>query len=407
MSRMSKRLGIWAGAAAGAAALTLLGIPALAQDDPAAEPPPTEFVIGFVDLAQDARFDDRHAYYMVPVRPWGRPVAGAELGIADALITGAAIGVNFSLTAARGNDVAELVAAVEEWVAAGVGFVGVDLPAAQLIELSDAVADLPVVLFNVSAHDDELRGASCRANVVHTIPSHRMMTDAMMQFLVLHRWTNILVLAGPSEADQQIVTAVRQSANQFGARIIDVRDFVLGTDPRNREQNNVALMTNGNYDVVYVADSDGEFARYVPYETLNPRPVVGSAGLSALAWHWSWERQGAPQLNDRFEDVNFRFMDQYDWAAWAAVRAVVQSVLRSQSTEFGPVRDYLLGERMNLDGSKGNPMSVRSWDHQMRQGIIIATGNNSMQLAPVEGFLHQTNDLDTLGVDAPQSACQF
>jgi hypothetical protein len=43
----------------------------------------------------------------------------------------------------------------------------------------------------------------------------------------------------------------------------------------------------------------------------------------------------------------------------------------------------------------------------MRQAILLATGNAVIALAPIEGFLHQTNDLDTLGVDAPQSECRF
>lgn len=159
--------------------------------------------------------------------------------------------------------------------------------------------------------------------------------------------------------------------------------------------------------MVYVADADGDYARYVAYETNDPRPVVGAAGLTALAWHWSWERQGAPQVNARFEAVAGRRMADVDFAAWAAVRGLTQSVLRSRSTEYQPVLDYLLGERLNLDGSKGYPMSVRPWDHQLRQPILLATANAVMQLAPIEGFLHQFNDLDTLGVDEPQSVCRF
>ena len=66
----------------------------------------------------------------------------------------------------------------------------------------------------------------------------------------------------------------------------------------------MALVTAGaNYDVVYIADSDGEFARYSPYQVNDPRPVVGAAGLTAQAWHWSWERSGAPQVNARFESL--------------------------------------------------------------------------------------------------------
>lgn len=345
---------------------------------------------------------------MIPVRPWGEAFDGAELGIVDAEQIGRAINVAFSLVRASANTPEELASAIGEWVAQGIHFVVVDLPAAQLLTLSDLVAGLEVTLFNVSAPEDSLRAENCRANVVHTIPSTRMLTDALVQYLVFRRWTDILVLQGPLPQDAETVAAIRESVANFGARVVDVRPFVFGADPRDRDQNNVALITaGGGYDAIFVADTDGDFARYVPFATQEPRPVVGAAGLVPLAWHWAWERQGAPQVNDRFEDLNGRHMGDADWAAWAAVKAVVQSVLRSQTTEYGAVREYLLGERMNLDGSKGFPMNVRPWDHQLRQAILLGTGNAIIQLAPVEGFIHQTNDLDTLGVDAPQSVCRF
>lgn len=398
-------------AAAAAFALFVVAAPAFAQAPVAPPPPatpPVEFRIGYVELAEDARYDDDYAYNMIPVRPLGRPYPGAELGIADALQIGQAINTNFSLVRATAVDVEAVVAAVNGFVAEGIHFVVADLPAEALLALSDRMAGVPVTILNIAAPEDYLRGESCRANVVHIIPSSRMLIDATMQFLVFHRWRNILVLQGPLPADQLTVDSLRQSADFFGARIVDVKPFVLSANPRDRDQNNVALITAGeNYDVVYVADADGDYARYVAYETSDPRPVVGAAGLSALAWHWAWERQGAPQVNARFLALAGRRMADVDFAGWAAVRALTQSVLRSHSTEYQPVLDYLLGERLNLDGSKGYPMSVRPWDHQLRQPILLATGNAVMQLAPVEGFLHQFNDLDTLGVDEPQSVCHF
>ncbi|MGD9740666.1 MAG: ABC transporter substrate-binding protein [Bauldia sp.] len=412
---MARRRRGWA--AATALAVAFATTPALGQGAPpapaapaapAAAAPITPFQIGFVDLVEDARFDPEYAYNMVPVRPWGRAFQGAELGIVDAEQIGRAINVSFSLVHASGTTPEELAAAIGEWVGQGIHFVVVDLPADQLLALSDLVAGLEVTLFNVSAPEDSLRAENCRANVVHTAPSTRMLTDALVQYLVFRRWTNILVLQGPLPQDAATVEAIRASAGQFGARIVDVRPFVFGADPRDRDQNNVALITaGGGYDVVYIADTDGDFARYVPYDTQDARPVVGAAGLTAQAWHWAWERQGAPQVNARFWDLTGRLMADTDWAAWVAVKAIVQSVLRGQSTEYGLVRDYLLGERMNLDGTKGYPMNVRPWDHQLRQSILLGTGNAIIQLAPVEGFIHQTNDLDTLGVDAPQSVCRF
>ncbi|WP_011581934.1 MULTISPECIES: ABC transporter substrate-binding protein [Chelativorans] len=368
----------------------------------------TKMLMGYVELADDPRYDEDYAYAQVPVRPLGRPFDATAVGIADAAQIGKVIGVDFAVERKAGENVEELVTTVQGWSDQGIGFVLADLPAAQLLQLADALRDKDVMIFNLAAREDALRGENCRANLVHVIPSYAMVADALVQYLSFRNWRNILVLQGPLDGDAQMVAVVQRAAQRFGARIVEVRPFQLTNDPRRREQSNVALVTaNADYDVVLVADTDGEFARYVPFATQFPRPVVGAAGLVPSAWHWSWERHGAPQLNSRFERAAGRRMGSEDWAAWTAIKAVVQSVLRSKSTEFQPVRDYLLGERLNLDGFKGNPLSVRSWDHQIRQPILLSTGNAVIERAPLEGFLHQTNDLDTLGMDAPETACQF
>jgi ABC transporter substrate binding protein (PQQ-dependent alcohol dehydrogenase system) len=235
-----------------------------------------------------------------------------------------------------------------------------------------------------------------------------MLTDAMVQYLVLHQWKNILALQGPDPRDQDIIDSLNQSAAQFGARIVEVRPFVYGRDPTNREQNNVALLTgNAGYDVVYIADSDGEFARYAQYSTHDARPVVGSSGLVATAFWWGGEHHDTWQINKRFADIAGRKIEDIDWAAWAAVRTITASVLRSKSTEYQPVLDFMLSDKLTVDGAKNDPMSVRPWDHQLRQSIVIATSNAVLQEAPIPGFLHATNDLDTLGVDQQNTTCKF
>jgi ABC transporter substrate binding protein (PQQ-dependent alcohol dehydrogenase system) len=287
-------------------------------------------------------------------------------------------------------------------------FVIADLPSAELLALSDAVVDLPVTIFNIGAGEDGLRAQDCRFNVIHMIPSYRMLTDAMVQFLVSRQWRKILVLQGPSPEDQQVADAVQQSAQFFGAQIVEVRPFLLSNDPTYREQGYVALVTGGaDYDVVYIADSDGEFARFAPYETNAPRPVVGAAGLTAKAWSWAYQNHGSSEVTQRFEQRVPRHMDDQDWAAWISVKAVVQSILRTNNGDYPTALAYLLDEKLNLDGGKGNPLSVRPWDHQLRQAIPLATTNAVLDEAPITGFLHQTNDLDTLGVDQPQTVCKF
>ncbi|MCZ6772772.1 MAG: amino acid ABC transporter substrate-binding protein, partial [Proteobacteria bacterium] len=139
----------------------------------------------------------------------------------------------------------------------------------------------------------------------------------------------------------------------------------------------------------------------------RPRPVVGTTGLTPSWWHWSFERYGAPQLNSRFEKAHGRRMLDQDWGTWVAVRAIVQSVLRVRSTEFEKVTAFMRGDRLRIDGFKGPALSFRPWNNQLRQPILIATHDAMIKTAPVDGFLHETETLDTLGDDRANSSCRF
>ncbi|MCP8939626.1 amino acid ABC transporter substrate-binding protein [Alsobacter sp. SYSU M60028] len=394
-----------AGLAALAVLAALAAAPALAQ---AQKPPPKDLRVGYVALAQDARYDSDRAYARIPLRPLGRPVAGAEVAVKESESVAKVLGMRLSLEQASGASVQELAATVKTWAAEqDIHYVVTDLSGPDLKALAAAVADAPVLLLNATAPDDDLRGAACLANVAHTMPSDAMLADALVQYLVARKWTTILALQGSLPEDAAAIAALQRAATRFGAKVVEVRPFQLTNDPRQRDQNNVALLTGrAEYDVVYVADADGEYARYVPYETQRPRPVVGSAGLSPAAWHWAWERNGGPQLTSRFEKAAGRRPVSQDWAAWAAVKAVVQAAVRTRSTDYAATRAYLLGDAMNLDGVKGNPMSFRAWDRQLRQPLFLATDNAIIERAPVRGFLHRVNELDTLGVDEPETKCK-
>ncbi|MFZ1096275.1 MAG: amino acid ABC transporter substrate-binding protein, partial [Xanthobacteraceae bacterium] len=162
-----------------------------------------------------------------------------------------------------------------------------------------------------------------------------------------------------------------------------------------------------DYDVVFVADSAFEFARQVSYRTVRPRPVAGSIDLEPVAWHWTWDHNGAPQVNSRFEKRSGgRHMESADWASWIAVKMVAQAALRARSTDFKAQRKFLLSEG-SFDGNKGLAVSVRHWDHQLRQAILLAAPYAVVAQAPIEGFLHKTNNLDTLGDDEAESPCRL
>jgi len=366
--------------------------------------------LGYVELADDPRYANRGAHSGIVFTDLGRPYQGSQVALEDARAIGRVTGVEFAMKKASATSIEELAQTILGWVKDdGIHFVLADLPAAALKDLAHRLAERAVVLFNVSAPEDALRGADCANNVLHTYPSQAMLSDALLQYLVAKGWLQILVLQGPAPEDAAMVASLQHSARKFHANIVETRPFLLTNDPRNREQTNIVLMTAGaRYDVAYVADSSGEFGRYVPYETSLPRPVVGTAGLVPTAWSWSWDRDAAVQLQHRYERIAPpRRMNGADWAAWEAVKAVTQAVMRTHSTAFDAVRGFLLSDELTLDTVKGNPGSFRAWDHQLRAPVLLSTADAVIERAPLPQYLHQTNVLDTLGIDAPETACRF
>ncbi len=372
----------------------------------AADKPTVDF--GYLEIINDPRYEEKRAYARIRVKPHERPFPGAELAIRSSRILGRALKMKFQLDRKEGNTAADIVTIVDQLLAKGVRYFLVDANAEVLSDIARATKGRDLLLFNISEPSNILRAEACQVNLMHTLPSYAMQTDALAQFLVANKWRDVLVLKGPSKEDIAFALSFETSAKRFGVRIVDSRDFVLSNNPRERSKNNVKLMTaKDKYDVVFLADTEGEFGRYVPYQTKYPRPVIGTEGLIAGTWHWSWERHGAPQLNQRFEKRAKRRMTGRDWAAWVAVKSVVESVVQTKSAEIETVRAYLYSDRLTLDGYKGTPSSFRPWDNQLRQPILLRTHNAVVDRAPLDGFLHPKENMDTLGFDRDDKKCRM
>jgi ABC transporter substrate binding protein (PQQ-dependent alcohol dehydrogenase system) len=383
-----------------------LTAPAAAQEAAS----PARVTIGYVEIADDPRYEPVRAYERLILKTRDHPFAGAQVGIEEAGSLVRVLKTEFILERITVRSVEEVAPAVTEALERrGIHFFLIDTPAAAFKPLAAVVRGRDVLLFNATAPDDELRRNLCAREFVHTIPSMAMHMDAMLQYLVSRKWRDILVLEGPLPADATAAKAFEASAKKFGARVVAHQNFKAGTDPREREKNDPALLSaiNRDYDVVYVADEAFDFVRQVPYHTVRARPVIGSIDLEPTAWHWTWEHNGAPQVNTRFQKLTGgRRMEGADWAAWIAVKIVVQSVLRTRSTEFQKQRDFILGGA-SFDGNKGLAVGIRPWDQQLRQAILLAAPFQVVASAPVEGFLHRTNELDSIGDDEPESPCHL
>lgn len=404
-----------AGIASVVALLALGPLPAPAQQQPGgrvgAQTAPTETItIGYIEVTDDARYVDKGAFTGIRVKTVGRPFVAAEMAIDESVTVARAVRKNFVLEKAEVADADAMAARIESWRKdQNIQLILIDAPANVLDPVARKTKSLGVLLFNVSAPDDRLRGKDCQANVMHTMPSNSMLMDGLIQFVISKKWRNILALYGPLPEDGETLAAFERSVKRFGARLVDKKPFILSNDPREREKNNIPLMTSStsDYDVVFIADYDGEFSRYAPYTTNRARPIIGATGLVPDAWHWALDKFGATQVQSRFDAKAKRHMLTTDWAAWAAVKAVINASIRARTAESDKIAGYMRGDSFRLDAGVGIAQSFRPWNNQLRMPIMLATADAVIDIAPIEGFLHQTNELDTLGEDRPDTTCKF
>jgi len=336
----------------------------------------------------------------------GGPVSAAiELALAEAKLELGADNTGVQIDTVRVASAAAARDAAAKAEKAGAAALLADLPAEWLLAAADG-AKLPVL--NLADASDRLREADCRPRLLHLLPSERMRADALAQTLAARRWTQVLLLTGPTDDDRARGATAQAAIQRYGLKLVGSKPFKLSADPRERDLANPLLLTGvaaaPSYDVVWVVDSDGEFARALPYRTALPRPVVGDGGLVALAWSPSFERYGAPQVSRRFAKAAGRPMLAHDWAAWLAGKALVGAALAAPK---GPVAAFqkALAEG-ELDGSKGVGLGFRPWDGQLRQPLLLSDGQSVVATAPVDGILHPGNALDTLGADAPEKRCK-
>ena len=334
-------------------------------------------------------------------------VAGAQLAINDSRTTGKFLGHTYDLTLVSVPPEGDLIAAARTALGEARLLV-LDMPGAEML----AVADLPeaagALLFNATQADPALREQDCRANLLHTLPGQDMRADALMQFVAARRWTDLALVEGTHPGDQAWAQALRDSARKFGLKIGAEKTWAFDADMRRNASQEVPLFTQplGKYDLLLVADELGDFARYIPFNTWLARPVAGSVSLVPVAWNRVMEQWGAVQMQDRFRDLAARDMLPEDYAAWAAIRALSEAATRTTSADPATLRTYILSDAFELAAFKGRPLSFRPWNGQLRQPIALVSGEAVVAQPPLEGFLHQRNELDTLGRDLPETRCE-
>lgn len=338
--------------------------------------------------------------------PEDEGIAGAFVGLQDNITTGKFLGQIFMMDIRSVPVGGDLVAAANE-VLASTDLILIDAPSADMTQIADLEAAKDTLFFNVSNYDNALRDDGCRANLLHTLPSYAMRSDALMQLLQSRRWTDLVMVSGTHEPDIAFANALRRSATKFGLRIRDEKEWVFDANMRRAASAEVPLFTQDfpNHDVMLVADETGDFARYLLFNTWEPVLLAGSEGAQPVAWSPVMEQWGGVQLQNRFEEYAGRSMRSVDYAAFAAIRAIGEAVTRTGSDDASVLRDYILSPEFELGAFKGRPLSFRDWNGQMRQPIPVVHAHAVIAVPPMDGFLHPVNELDTLGIDKPESRC--
>ena len=392
-----------------AAAIMLASVSALTVSAaPAAEP--LNIHIGYIGQTEHLQ-----TISLVEMPTANDGIAGVQLAVKDNNTTGKFLNQSYSVDEIELNDQDDPAAAVNKLADRGISLIITDLPADMLLKAADAGRARGVIFFNAGATDDRLRQEDCRANVIHTAPSRAMLADGLAQYLVWKHWTRWLLVLGSHEPDKLYADALRRSAQRFGAKIVQERVFQDTGGARRTDsglaqiQSQIPLFTQSapDYDVLVAADESQVFADYLPYRTRDPRPVAGSAGLVPTSWDAALDQWGAIQLQNRFVRMFSRRMTALDMQAWTAVRMIGEAAGRVNGADAKVLLGYIKGPDFALAAFKGRKLTVRDWDLQLRQPILLADGRTVVSVSPQEGFMHQYSELDTLGIDRPETRCQL
>ncbi|MGI9502134.1 MAG: ABC transporter substrate-binding protein [Geminicoccaceae bacterium] len=342
-------------------------------------------------------------------------LAGAKLGQEDNATTGSFLGHDYQLTEIRVPIDGDLLESAKSTLAGGARLLVVDAPADDLLAIAGLPEAADALLFNVGAEDDRLRTEECRPNLFHIIPSRAMKADALAQYLLWKRWREWYLIHGTAEPDLLMKAAIERAATKFGAEIVETRAYEYEATARRTDTGHVQIQTQlpvftqdaAEHDIIIAADESDVFGEYLSYRSWDPALIAGTHGLRPTAWHRSHEQWGGTQMQGRFEDGAGRWMTEKDYAAWLAVRALGEAVTRTNVADPAALRDYLRGDDFEIAAFKGEGLTFRTWNQQMRQPVLLVAPRVLVSVSPQDEFLHQRTPLDTLGFDQPESQCSL
>lgn len=261
-------------------------------------------------------------------------------------------------------------------------------------------------VFNVGAPDDRLRNEGCARRAFHVMPAVSMYVDALTQLLIDQRKLSSLAVTGDgSPRGAEIEAAARRSVARRGGTVTAdaaAADVVL-----------LAVDDRGVDAAVARAIAEGRRPDRIAGigEAGLRLPAERAAGLWVLGWHHELERFSARELNARFRRRFNAPMTEASWGAWAALKLVGEAVVRAGAGD-GAALVAFMESAPPFDGHKGEALTFRRWDHQLRQPLYVVGPRKREDIAgPLGPFAVLADvggkNLDALGTAMADSRCRF
>jgi ABC transporter substrate binding protein (PQQ-dependent alcohol dehydrogenase system) len=332
---------------------------------------------------------------------------GAELAIIDSNKSAKFLNQNFNMESKISYDENELISTFEKFIKNNNHYVILNVEDSFLEKLLKNPLTKDALLINASSQNTDLRRNYCQQNLLHTSASNAMLYDGLMQFLIKRNFKDIFLISGKNPKDLQIQEDIKRAAKKFGANIVVEKDWENNSDIRRKANDEFPVFTQAkDYDVILLADYYGDFGEFVYFNSWLPRPIAGTQGLTPVLWHKVIEQWGAAQLQSRFEKFSSRWMESRDYSNWLAIRAIITSIAKTNTTDLKTNLDFIYSEEFDVGAYMGRKLSFRDYNGQIRIPISLVQPRALISTSPQVGFLHPVTDLDTLGIAPFEMKCK-
>jgi ABC-type branched-subunit amino acid transport system substrate-binding protein len=361
-------------------------------------------------------------------------IMGAQLGAEEADITAGMFGTKVELIIEDGVTPANMLALVRKLSAPEhLTAIIAALDDPSTASLSAFTQQERLVCLNTTARGGELRGEKCHRSTFHVEPDFAMYTHAMGQWLMQNDRKHWYYVVSEAGFGQEVYHRSRRFLQHQGGA--DLGRSVI-TSGQSDYQDVLTHLGGVEAEAVVVALAGDELRHFLEqYRISGLKTLLAGIPLDMIAlwqanleslqgvwvtcWYHGLERFSARELNRRFYRRFEKPAEGFAWTNWAAVKLVLEGVLRSASTEASALVNYLESVPP-FDGHKGRSLTFRDWNHQLRQPIYVLKSREDKPENPWDrlqliGELPSTaapgrsvvEVLDTLGEPPTESLCRL